>query len=561
MYKYFLSLRYLRSRIIAYFAMLSVALCVAMMIIVVSVMNGFLNKIEHAAKGLFGDIVVDTAGVEGMAGYDEFIAAVQRDVDEVEAASPFVLSYGILRIPGQAYYREGVQIAGIRLAKEGRDWRTTYTAVSDFENGLHFQAGSQQASFNPPPKLLRRRVDEEIDYTEKLEKAKRAAAGEKPSVKHKTPLRWFTTAVGLQSDAARTLRDTDFYTAEIEKLEEQIKKARKDGVAEETIDKMMDHLDQLKQVSFEPPARRVILGLGISGLSFRMKDGRIVRYMVPGHKVVLYVFPLGRGASLTSVSPNVRSFSVVDDCRTDVSSIDSKMVYVPFETLQELNNMAPRREGDVLIPGRCSQIHIKVKNHLAGEAELRAVAQKIRRVWESFRLKHPDAALTDVYIQTWRQRQAQIVGPIESQRTLVVTMFAVMSLVSVVLVFVIFYTIVIQKTADIGVLKAIGASSSGVAMIFLAWGAAVGLVGSVFGSILGYTFVRNINPIHDWMGRAFGFQVWSKEWFLFDKIPNEVRPLTVLMVVAAAILSGLIGALVPAIRAANMQPVEALRYE
>ena len=57
MYKLFLCLRYLRSRVIAYFAVLAVALCVAMMLIVISVMNGFLDKIERAAKGLFGPVV------------------------------------------------------------------------------------------------------------------------------------------------------------------------------------------------------------------------------------------------------------------------------------------------------------------------------------------------------------------------------------------------------------------------------------------------------------------------------------------------------------------------
>ena len=55
---------------------------------------------------------------------------------------------------------------------------------------------------------------------------------------------------------------------------------------------------------------------------------------VPGLKIVLYVFSRGRGFSLADMSPNARRFSVVDDCRTDVYSIDSRIVYVPFETLQ-----------------------------------------------------------------------------------------------------------------------------------------------------------------------------------------------------------------------------------
>ena len=66
MYKLFLCLRYLRSRAVAYIAVLGVALCVAMMVIVNSVMTGFVNKIESAAKGLFGDIVMDSAGQHGL---------------------------------------------------------------------------------------------------------------------------------------------------------------------------------------------------------------------------------------------------------------------------------------------------------------------------------------------------------------------------------------------------------------------------------------------------------------------------------------------------------------
>ena len=60
----------------AYFAMIGVALCVAMLLIAVSVMNGFLHKIEVAAKGLFGDIVVEPSSYSGMGYYDEFIADV-----------------------------------------------------------------------------------------------------------------------------------------------------------------------------------------------------------------------------------------------------------------------------------------------------------------------------------------------------------------------------------------------------------------------------------------------------------------------------------------------------
>src|SRR4030042_1624834 len=101
MYKLFLCLRYLRSRVIAYFAVLGVALCVAMMLIVVSVMNGFLDRVEKAARGLFGDIVMQADdSTHGMGLYDEFIAEVRQKVPAVAAASPFLINTCFLQVPG-----------------------------------------------------------------------------------------------------------------------------------------------------------------------------------------------------------------------------------------------------------------------------------------------------------------------------------------------------------------------------------------------------------------------------------------------------------------------------
>ncbi|KKK80614.1 hypothetical protein LCGC14_2821720, partial [marine sediment metagenome] len=74
MYKLFLCLKYLRRRALAIIAVVSVMLCVFMVLISVSVMDGFLRKVEVAAKGLFGDIIVDATSLSGIGRYDEFIS-------------------------------------------------------------------------------------------------------------------------------------------------------------------------------------------------------------------------------------------------------------------------------------------------------------------------------------------------------------------------------------------------------------------------------------------------------------------------------------------------------
>ena len=236
--------------------------------------------------------------------------------------------------------------------------------------------------------------------------------------------------------------------------------------------------------------------------------------------------------------------------------IDSLHVYVDFKVLQEKLNMDGGGVGQPL----CSQIQVKVADGGDDEEALLATADAIRVVWNNLAdEKGMPRHLAN--IQTWRQRQALYLGPIEKQRDLTTIMFGIISLVAVALVFSIFYMMVVQKTKDIGVLKSIGASSGGVAGIFLTYGAAVGLVGSIIGAIIGYVFVRQINPIHDWIAETFKWRMFDRQAYMFDRIPNEVSGTVLIGVMISAILAGVLGALLPALRAARMQPVEALRYE
>ena len=75
MYKLFLTLRYLRKGRIAYLAIAAVMLCVAMVLIVTSVMGGFLDTIMTRSRGMLGDIVVDNTRGADMPLYQEFIGA------------------------------------------------------------------------------------------------------------------------------------------------------------------------------------------------------------------------------------------------------------------------------------------------------------------------------------------------------------------------------------------------------------------------------------------------------------------------------------------------------
>ena len=97
--------------------------------------------------------------------------------------------------------------------------------------------------------------------------------------------------------------------------------------------------------------------------------------------------------------------------------------------------------------------------------------------------------------------------------------------------------------------------------VWLRYGLIIGLVGSLLGGLLSYTIVRNINPIHEWLGSAFNVVVWDPKVYYFSEIPNKVDPTTMAIVLAGGVLASALGALVPSLRAAFMDPVRALRYE
>jgi lipoprotein-releasing system permease protein len=133
--------------------------------------------------------------------------------------------------------------------------------------------------------------------------------------------------------------------------------------------------------------------------------------------------------------------------------------------------------------------------------------------------------------------------------------------VAIFLIFCIFYMIVVEKTRDIGIIKSVGATPGGVAGIFLGYGATIGVIGSGLGLLFGYLIVSNINTLHDWLGRVLGVQVWDPEVYAFDTIPNTMDAKETSVIVAIAVVSSILGAMVPAVVAARKNPVEALRWE
>jgi lipoprotein-releasing system permease protein len=124
-----------------------------------------------------------------------------------------------------------------------------------------------------------------------------------------------------------------------------------------------------------------------------------------------------------------------------------------------------------------------------------------------------------------------------------------------------FFMIVVEKTRDIGTLKALGASGRGIMSIFLSYGLLLGLVGSGVGLVGGLLFVEYINEVADVIEVITGQEVFDPTIYYFSEIPTIIHPLTLCWVTAGAIAIATLASVLPAYRAARMHPVQALRYE
>ena len=125
----------------------------------------------------------------------------------------------------------------------------------------------------------------------------------------------------------------------------------------------------------------------------------------------------------------------------------------------------------------------------------------------------------------------------------------------------IFFMIVVEKTRDIGILKSLGASASGIAGVFLGYGLFLGLVGAGAGLALGLAITWNLNTIRAGVEWWTGRKVFDPSIYYFFKIPTIVDPATVAWIIAGAIAIAVGASVLPALRAARLRPVEALRHE
>src|SRR5262249_5308400 len=164
-------------------------------------------------------------------------------------------------------------------------------------------------------------------------------------------------------------------------------------------------------------------------------------------------------------------------------------------------------------------------------------------------------------IVAWTDQKGKLLGAVEHEpRIMNVAMFFVV----VVATFSLFMTIhqmVRLKTRDIGVLAAMGAGAGRAGRLFLLCGVLVTVAGALFGLAAGVALTHWLNPILGLVKRVTGFELFDSNLFSFRMLPTAVDPARIAWYALGSIVCGTLFTLVPSLRAARLDPVEALRHE
>lgn len=254
----------------------------------------------------------------------------------------------------------------------------------------------------------------------------------------------------------------------------------------------------------------------------------------PGDKLTL-VSPRGNPSAFGTV-PRMKAYRVAAVFEVGMSEYDSSFIYMPFKQAQiffRKKGQATSIEVITNNPDRAYEIGFDIRTLIGA----------------GFR------------VIDWQRVNSSFFTALQVER---VVMFMILTLIIIVAVFNVISSqimLVNDKGKGIAILRTMGATQGMILRIFFMTGASVGMVGTIVGSVLGIAFAQNIESIRQLLQGVTGTDLFDSTVYYLSRLPAEIDPIEAGAVVVMALTLSFLASILPARRAARLDPVEVLRYE
>jgi lipoprotein-releasing system permease protein len=254
---------------------------------------------------------------------------------------------------------------------------------------------------------------------------------------------------------------------------------------------------------------------------------------------ITLVSPKG-AVTVMGTTPRVKPYKISAVFEIGMSEYDSTFVFMP---LTEAQNYFNRVKGDT---ADVSAIEVFTTD-----------PDKI----DAFRKSVTEAAGRPVFLVDWRQRNSTFFNALQVERNVMFLILTMIVLVAALNIVSGLIMLVKDKGSDIAILRTMGASQGSIMRIFLITGAAIGVVGTLTGFLVGLLICLNIESIRQFLSWLLNTELFSPELYFLSKLPAEIDFGETSAVVIMALTLSFLATLYPSWRAARLDPVEALRYE
>ncbi|WP_038345346.1 lipoprotein-releasing ABC transporter permease subunit [Acinetobacter sp. A47] len=250
------------------------------------------------------------------------------------------------------------------------------------------------------------------------------------------------------------------------------------------------------------------------------------------HDPVTLVLPEATNSS-AGVVPRFKRFEVVGIFKIG-TQVDSMVGYIALNDASTLLRLPDGAQG----------IRLKLDDIFAAPEISESIIKKLP---------------SNFYASNWTYTQGNLFSAIQMAKNMVGLLLLLIIIVATFNIISSLMMLVTDKKSDIAILRTLGASPLLITQIFMVQGTIIGVIGTGLGTVLGVILSLSIGSIVSWVNTTFGLNLLDA--YFVHYLPSYLRWQDVLLVVSVSLLLSLLATIYPAMRAAKVQPAEALRYE